>query len=68
VHICTRKLKHLLKQRENDYHTIEIDFVTVTFYDIEKQAREFASERPNMSVSEAMNKMKKLEHQTDNPI
>ena len=68
MHICTRKLKHLLKQRENDYHTIEIDFVTVTFYDIEKQAREFASERPNMSVSEAMNKMKKLEHQTDNPI
>ena len=58
-------VKHMLMQRENDYHSIEIDSVTVTFYDIVKQAREFASERPNMSVSEAMNKMKELEHQTD---
>ena len=59
------EVKHMLKQRKKDYHSIEIDSVTVTFYDIEKQAREFASERPNMSVSEAMNKMKELEHQTD---
>jgi len=58
-------VKHMLMQRENDYHSIEIDSVTVTFYDIVKQAREFASERPNMSVSEAMNKMKELEYQTD---
>ena len=59
------EVMRILAERDEKYHSIEIDSVTVTFYDIEKQAREFASERPNMSVSEAMNKMKELENMSN---
>jgi hypothetical protein len=50
---------------ENLYHSIEIDTVSLNIYNLDKQAKVFASERPDISVQDAKEKMLRWSNMED---